>query len=720
MAESGDSKDPSGCPTSGDRPVPPLRQDDWTKLESDIWTKLCRGETADLRISDGTPATAQSPCQAAARLDTAHLVRAAFIETILLHEPWCSRLPRQGVSIVGARITGTLNLEYAQLRHSLRLDACHFEQDVKLFRLSTTQGLSFGGSHFDKRLDLMLTQIGRVLLLDRAEIKGELLARAAKIDGPIFMRGVRCYGAAILDGLECGARVMLHSEFECPIHLGRLGLCGRSVPPEPMQRSRFNADVNLSNARIGGRLDLSGVHVGGALKMDGIRVDAGLSMGSMVANGNQELHRAEFEGDVDLSYAHVARQLDMRGACFAQKLTMDGIEVGAQLLMESQPPFRSEFMVVSLSGAKISSTLSFAGALCKESLVMDGIKVGASLQMGAANSQKAEFKTVRMRNAHISRALDLHGATVGMLTACGENAACFRLDMSGITVDADLLMHSDEHHTTEFSSVELVAANIRGKLDLTAVRCHGKLDLSGITVGQHLRLHSEPQGKLQTCIHGELYLVSATIGGHLDLRGIRCDNRLDMRALSVGANLLMRSRDRCRTELDCVDLSRAQVGRQLDMSGALVSGAVDGYELRVGSDLLAQARHGMSTEFVNEFSLRKASVDGGVDFDSAICKAELRMDGIVVQSDIKLIGKAKFDKPITLTFADIAGGVHLCDIELKSLDLRGTRIRQDLRVGATEYDIPKWQDGDTWTSAAPTSVRSVAPTTQPHGQAGLR
>ncbi len=69
-----------------------------------------------------------------------------FLETILLHDPWRSAIPRQGVRIAGAWFNDTVDFEGAGIAHELWLNRSRFTSNVDLRRVRTASLLPLNGS----------------------------------------------------------------------------------------------------------------------------------------------------------------------------------------------------------------------------------------------------------------------------------------------------------------------------------------------------------------------------------------------------------------------------------------------------------------------------------------------------------------------------------------------------------------------------------------------
>ena len=103
------------------------------------------------------------------------VLRSKFLETILLHEPYRSALPRQGVRIDGAWFTESLDLSYATLVQQLWLDYSRFESPVDLTYLQAPQLVSLEGSTFTGEVKLLRAKIGGHLDMSESKFNGKLI-----------------------------------------------------------------------------------------------------------------------------------------------------------------------------------------------------------------------------------------------------------------------------------------------------------------------------------------------------------------------------------------------------------------------------------------------------------------------------------------------------------------------------------------------------------------
>lgn len=187
-------------------------------------------------------------------------MRSQFLETILLHDPYRSRIPRQGVKVFRARFLDGIDLQNAKLDSSLRLSGARFEGPVRLRNLEVTGDLFLDGSYAasPESVDLAGVKISGSLILDKVNAlhginmesvkAGVLTARFAtlvpytngismwlnhaKIEGELDMSDARFDGELVMFHIDVG---------------GDLKLLNSSL-----------TKVNLESARIGGILEIEG------------------------------------------------------------------------------------------------------------------------------------------------------------------------------------------------------------------------------------------------------------------------------------------------------------------------------------------------------------------------------------------------------------------------------------------------------------------------------
>jgi hypothetical protein len=233
--------------------------------------------------------------------DPEHIIRAELVRELLLKR--CDKPPDpRGVRLHGARVTGTLDLNYIEAAVGMELRGCRFDHPV-LLRDAHLPWLALTGSCVPA-LDGDELQVNSNLSLDEGfrvtghGERGAVRLRGAHIIGQLSLRGAELtneVGPALAgDRLQVDGALFLDKGFRASGH-GERGA------------------VRLVGAHITGELSLSGAELtneaGPALVGDGLQVDGALFLrGGFRASGRSE------RGAVRLVGARVTGQLSLRDA----------------------------------------------------------------------------------------------------------------------------------------------------------------------------------------------------------------------------------------------------------------------------------------------------------------------------------------------------------------------------------------------------------------------
>ena len=205
------------------------------------------------------------------------ILRPAFLETILLQEPYRGALTRKGVTIVGAWFTEALDLSSATLDHQLGLGDCRFESNVRLSRLKTTQVISLVGSKFTGELDMSSLKVGSSLFMRGGAEFAEVNLLGAKIGDQLSMIGSKFTGKLNMNSLEVGSSLFMRggAEFAKAPDLifsevgGNLDISGSTFPTLDLTGTRVHGELRLGSDehpatqwRKGAKLILRNAEVG--------------------------------------------------------------------------------------------------------------------------------------------------------------------------------------------------------------------------------------------------------------------------------------------------------------------------------------------------------------------------------------------------------------------------------------------------------------------------
>jgi uncharacterized protein YjbI with pentapeptide repeats len=443
---------------------------DWTRPEQWVWDQVCLGNEADFNKEEKLSEELDPGNGDVWRQDRA--ISSSFLETILLHEPYRSALPRQGVRIRGAWLRDTLDLENAVLDRVWWLDKSRVECDVKLNSLRSSCGISFEGSVFTGAVDLSLSQIGQ-LNLDGARCSGELDMNQIEVNGSLLMRkaefrsGINFIAAKVkgllqMDGARCSGELDMN---QIEVNGGLL-----------MRKAEFRSGIDLIAANVKGHLQMDGARLlGGELQMGRIKIDGDLCIRSKEADlKSVSMNGVQVGGQLDLSNANIG------------ELKMYSLDVNGRMLMEE-----AKFSKFELRGATVRH-LYMSGVECKGELILNSLAVKGSLRM-----DNARFSKFKLESATIGGVFDLSGARCN-----GKEGT---VNIYGLDLNGDMLMKK-----AEFPNVQLRYARIGGRVDISRGR-FTSMDLTGSSIKTVLQMGSDDTSKATWSGKSSLLLLRNTL-----------------------------------------------------------------------------------------------------------------------------------------------------------------------------------------------------------------
>jgi cytoskeletal protein CcmA (bactofilin family) len=409
----------------------------WSGAEKWAWTEICEGRIADFnrRYELAEQLDPNKPDGWDDETRDRQL-SPAFLETVLLHEPWRSTIPRQGVRIVGALFSDALDLAHARLHRQLWLEYCVLESAVNATGLRVDGWFSLEGSS-TVGIDLSASDIRGHVSLSQATFKGDVDLRSANVSGHLSMIG---------------------SAFEDTVDMDSLKVAGSLFMRDG---ATFKGEVNLGSARVNGELSMAGSTFEGVVNMSSLEVASHLFMHD----------KAAFKGDVILRGAKVGGQLEMEGSSFEGVVNMDSLEVAGSLFMRDKAAFKGD---VTLISAKVGGQLAMAGSAFEGVVDMDKLKVGGHLFMdGAIFAQ-----SVYLLSGELSGDLDLSGAELT------------ELDLSTSRIAGELRLGSADHEMARWAgNGRLVLRNahasvLQDRLSDNRDAWPRELQLDGFTYGR--------------------------------------------------------------------------------------------------------------------------------------------------------------------------------------------------------------------------------------------
>ncbi|MFB6775684.1 membrane-associated oxidoreductase [Streptomyces sp. NPDC056337] len=255
---------------------------DLTPAEARVWRAFATGTAVDFRAADD-----EAPADGAS-WGPERTVRAAVLRALLLDGP------REGgevpaLSLAGARVTGRLELQYAEVDHPVRLRHCHFDEAPRLYAA---------------RL--------RELNLSESVLPG-LIGHAARVDGVLRLTRARFDGMVRLGGAEITGSVYLEStRIHAPDAEGPVLQLNQAVLAADLWAPGLHArgEVRLNGARVTGTVNLTDAVLdrpdGTALQAETLTAEADVLMRNADVRGRLELRGARIPGRLDLSFARLA------------------------------------------------------------------------------------------------------------------------------------------------------------------------------------------------------------------------------------------------------------------------------------------------------------------------------------------------------------------------------------------------------------------------------
>ena len=277
--------------------------------------------------------------------------------------------------------------------------------------------------------------------------------------------------------------------------------------------------------------------------------------------------------------------------------------------------------------------------------------------------------------------------------------------MNGLHVDSHLMMAQ-----AEFADVLLGQAHVKGHLVLVKSKVTGDLLMLGLHVDGDLSGFNAELNKTSLAtavVDGTLVLIGATVNGDLDMSRVRIGRDLFLNSISERstiasipeslrsslAGLGMKADGDQSTVLKArfakVILTDANVQGGVALFGATLSGDLLMDGVQVGGDLT------MGGGEYKTVQLERARIGGVFNLRGAKVGGELDCYASEIGSRLDLRDGAEFARPIICGFAklgelDLAGGIFQDNV-----DMTGTQINSELRIGSAGEAPTRWAEHST-------------------------
>jgi uncharacterized protein YjbI with pentapeptide repeats len=253
-----------------------------TPAEAQVWRAFPCGQAVDFRTA------ADEDCAAGADWGPERTVRASVLRALLVSAPQEDG-EIAALRVMGARITGALDLTHAVVDHPVRLAHCHFTDPPDLYGIQLRR-LSLRGSVLPA-LDLGSARVDGVVQMSDCRVRGRIQLSGAQISGALF-----------LDRTEITAQ----DASEPALKLNQV------LIEDDLRATGLRADgeIRLNGATVNGSVDLRGAHLThpGQIALDAqtLTVNGDLSLRNTHVRGWIGLRGARITGRLDLSYARLS------------------------------------------------------------------------------------------------------------------------------------------------------------------------------------------------------------------------------------------------------------------------------------------------------------------------------------------------------------------------------------------------------------------------------
>jgi hypothetical protein len=477
-------------------------REELTEPERAVWDAVEAGTLVELPLGAPTPADPAG----GGSWGKDRQVRAQLLYELLTANAGKDVRPR-ALKVVGARITGTLDLESAELLCPIRLERCWFDQPVNLAE-ARVPALRLPGCHLPGLRAEQLTTRGNLELNDGFTAMGEVRLHSAHIGGRLDLTTAALSnpGGPALDA----GRLTVDQSMFC------------------FGRFTANGAVNLGGAHIAGRLSFTDAILrnpeGEALFADGLLVDQDMFCSAgFTADGEIRLGGAQIGGDLDLTGATLNAPNGY--ALYANRLTVE-----QSMLCRAGFTTHGEVWLV---GARIAGDFDLAGARLANddgpALYANRLTVGLSMMCRDRFSAHGE---VRLLGAHI-------GGRLTFATATLSNPHGLALQAERLTVDQDLFFTEGFRATGE---VHLAGAHVGGTLSFdgaTLTPNGGALTLAGLRATTLILQPASAPGCVDLT-HAQVGVLAddpTSWPAQIRLRGFAYDTLHEQSTISAGARL---------------------------------------------------------------------------------------------------------------------------------------------------------------------------------------
>lgn len=295
---------------------------DLSEAERQVWDAFPLGRLVDFRQRT------REPADLGANWGPERTVRADVLRALLIDGP-----RQEGetpyLRLNGARITGKLDLQYAEVAGAIHLWACYFDEELDIYGAQLRQ-LNLGWSVFPG-----------------------LYGVGLRVDGSLRMTGVRVRGIVRLGGARISGALFLDR--------AQLGEEGAAIDPDQpvLTLNRVNIDDDLTADQgftAHGMVRLTGAVVAGTITLDDAVLSnpGGTALQASNLSGGTDLHamRLTARGRINLPGARIPGQVNLEGARLSNPggTALRASVVGGSLWLDGAEPVQG---TITLRGSRL-------------------------------------------------------------------------------------------------------------------------------------------------------------------------------------------------------------------------------------------------------------------------------------------------------------------------------------------------------------------------------
>jgi hypothetical protein len=327
----------------------------------------------------------------------------------------------RGILVVGARVTGELNLDFIRTSTALQLDRCVFEEALSL-NDTELPALSLDGSTFPALYAENLRT--RYLTMEDTRCLGAADLQNAHVDGSLLLSGATAT-KLLASGLHVSRSVRAKGLYARQVVLDGCDIGGEMDLREAVVVSQSGMALIAQNAKVGADIDLTRAFV-----------------------------KSNDMGAVQLFDAK-ASSLRMNGAVLRgpRGLCLDGAEFSQDVLLDDGFDARSSLDAITMVDTRIGSALVISGSVRSrrgQAVVLHRTKVGGSITITAAEIETtSRFGALDLTDAAVS------GQLVVESTKLVNRGSGYELDLAGTKVSDELHLDESELINAEVFTVTL-------------------------------------------------------------------------------------------------------------------------------------------------------------------------------------------------------------------------------------------------------------------------